>query len=804
MKFSYNWIRELVPGLSMSPVELARLITMKTAECEGVEEFAPHLARVVAARVIEAHKLEGTHLTRAIVDAGPLLGRKQVICGAPNCRAGMTTAYVPDGVWLGSKEIRRAVIHGVASDGMLASGAELEINRDHDGILEFEAEPGEPVPGCFPDSVIEVDNKSLTHRPDLWGHHGMAREVAAITGQRLFDPVDLALLPPQGTETNPWKAEIFDYDACPRYSALVFDNVKVGPSPLWLQARLEAIGLNPISNIVDVTNFLLAGLSQPMHAFDAAKLHGKTIFVRHAKEGEVLEALNGESYTLSPANLVIADAEGAVALGGVIGGARSAIGPSTTSIVLESANFEATGIRKTSSALKLRTDASMRYEKAQDPINTTRALARAIVLLEEVCPGIRLVDGLVDNWRGAAPTRVIELPLDWLVRKLGRSIEPAEVREILESLEFGVTEPAPGVFSVTVPTWRATKDITIKDDLLEEIGRMVGYATVPPTPPMRPATPPWINKPRFFAHKVREACAAQGFTETVNYSFISEEMAQRFGFAPEAHLHVTNPISSEQSLMRLSLLPGIHRNILENAKRFDEFRLFEIGYEIHKSNGAATVPYGAATVRERCASASDARPTLPTETPHLMAAIYSKGDGAAALYELKRLAECLMPGCEVMPVESLHYEHPARSVAISWRGETLGRILELHPSLVETGRGSILDLDLEQLFRLGDAAKKYTPLQRYPSTAFDLSVVAGLRELAGVLRKKILAAAGECCESVEYLYSYRGQPFPEDRQSLTYRVTLTAPDRTLSSDEASAVRSAIIDALRAEGYELRV
>ena len=804
MKFSYNWIRELVPGLSMSPVELARLITMKTAECEGVEEFAPHLARVVAARVIEAHKLEGTHLTRAIVDAGPLLGRKQVICGAPNCRAGMTTAYVPDGVWLGSKEIRRAVIHGVASDGMLASGAELEINRDHDGILEFEAEPGEPVPGCFPDSVIEVDNKSLTHRPDLWGHHGMAREVAAITGQRLFDPVDLALLPPQGTETNPWKAEIFDYDACPRYSALVFDNVKVGPSPLWLQARLEAIGLNPISNIVDVTNFLLAGLSQPMHAFDAAKLHGKTIFVRHAKEGEVLEALNGESYTLSPANLVIADAEGAVALGGVIGGARSAIGPSTTSIVLESANFEATGIRKTSSALKLRTDASMRYEKAQDPINTTRALARAIVLLEEVCPGIRLVDGLVDNWRGAAPTRVIELPLDWLVRKLGRSIEPAEVREILESLEFGVTEPAPGVFSVTVPTWRATKDITIKDDLLEEIGRMVGYATVPPTPPMRPATPPWINAPRFFAHKVREACAAQGFTETVNYSFISEEMAQRFGFAPEAHLHVTNPISSEQSLMRLSLLPGIHRNILENAKRFDEFRLFEIGYEIHKSNGAATVPYGAATHRERCASASDARPTLPTETPHLMAAIYSKGDGAAALYELKRLAECLMPGCEVMPVESLHYEHPARSVAISWRGETLGRILELHPSLVETGRGSILDLDLEQLFRLGDAAKKYTPLQRYPSTAFDLSVVAGLRELAGVLRKKILAAAGECCESVEYLYSYRGQPFPEDRQSLTYRVTLTAPDRTLSSDEASAVRSAIIDALRAEGYELRV
>jgi phenylalanyl-tRNA synthetase beta chain len=788
----------------MSPAELMRLVTMKTAECEGVEEFAPHLASVVAARVLEAHKVEGTHLTRAIVDAGPMHGRKQVICGAPNCRTGMTTAYVPDGVTLGEKEIRRVVIHGVASDGMLASGAELEINRDHSGILEFEAEPGEPVPGCFPDSVIEVDNKSLTHRPDLWGHYGIAREVAAITGEHLVDPVDLSLLPPTG---NDWNAEILDYDACPRYSALVFDNVKVGPSPLWLQARLEAVGLNPISNIVDVTNLLLAGLSQPMHAFDADKLHGRTIFVRHAKPGEVLEALNGESYTLNPSNLVIADSGGAVALGGVIGGARSAIGAETTSIVLESANFEATGIRRTSSGHKLRTDASMRYEKAQDPINTTRALALATVLLKAVCPGIRLVGGLVDNWRGAEPPRVIELPLDWLVRKLGRPIEPGEVCRILESLEFGVAEPTSGVLSVTVPTWRATKDITIKDDLLEEIGRMVGYATVPPVPPMRPATPPWFNAPRMFQHRIGEACAAQGFNETINYSFISEEMARRFGFAPEDHLRVTNPISSEQSLMRLSLLPGIHRNILENAKRFDEFRLFEIGYEIHKANGAAPARNGAATVRERCApasGASDSCPTLPIEIPHLMAAIYGKGDGAAALYELKRLAECLMPGCDVTPVESLNYEHPARSVSVEWRGATLGRILELHPSLVETGRAAVLDLDLEQLFSLGDEPKRYTPIQRYPSTSFDLSVLAGLRELAGVLRKQILAAAGECCESVEYLYSYRGNPFPEDKQSLTYRVTLCAPDRTLSSDEASAVRSAIIDALRAQGYELRV
>jgi phenylalanyl-tRNA synthetase beta chain len=790
VKFSFNWIREFVPGLDMSPQELTRLITMKTAECEGCEEFAPHLARVVAARILTVEPIPGGHNVVALVDAGPIYGRKQVVCGAPNCRPGIVTAYVPAGVRLGSREIRKATIAGVESDGMLASGAELEINRDHDGIVEFEAEPGQPLPRCAPDYVIEVDNKSLTHRPDLWGHHGLAREVAAITGERLFEPVDLALLPAPGNE---WNVEIRDYDLCPRYSALVFDNVRVGPSPLWLQARLEAIGLNPISNVVDVTNFLLAGLSQPMHAFDADKLHGRTIFVRRAAEGEVLAALNGETYTLNPSNLVIADAAGAVALAGVIGGADSAIGFATTRIVLESANFEAACIRRTSSALKLRTDASMRFEKAQDPVNTLRALSRAIVLLKEACPGIRLAGGLIDNWRGPVPTRVIDLPLEWAIRKLGRPVEAGVVRQILESLEFGVAEAGPGVFAVTVPTWRATKDVTIKDDLLEEIGRMVGYDTVPAVAPLQPATRPWINRPRFFQHEVRELCAAQGFTEVQNYSFISEEMARRFGFDPAAHLRVTNPISSEQSLLRISLLPGLHRNLLENAKRFDEFRLFEIGYEIHKQGADQALPAGAPDPG-----------VLPAEIPHLMAATYSQGDGAAALFELKRLAECLMPGCEVLPAAARPYEHPARSATITWHGVELGRLFELHPTLMEAGRGAALDNDLGRLFGLGVETKRYSALQRFPSSAFDLSVVTGLHELAGLLRQRIQASAGPCCERVEYVYAYRGKPLAEDRQSLTYRVTLAAPDRTLSSEEAAAVRASIIDALRAAGYELRL
>jgi phenylalanyl-tRNA synthetase beta chain len=781
VKFSYNWIRSLVPGLATGPQELMRLITMKTAECEGVEEYAPWLSAVCVAEVLEVSPIPASHNVKATVDAGPEYGRRTVVCGAPNCRAGLLTAYVPPGITVaGGKHVRTTTISGVESEGMLASGAELGINRDHEGILELSAvQPGNAIPGCRPDFIIEVDNKSLTHRPDLWGHHGLAREVAAITNSKLTDPADLSLIP---SGAPAWHVDIRDFELCPRYSALVFENVRVGPSPLWLQQRLEAIGLNPISNVVDVTNYIMAELAEPMHAFDAGWLQGDTIIVRRAGQGEQFHALNGESYLLSPSHLVIADARGAVALAGIIGGAGSAINASTTRIVLESANFQAANIRKTSAGLKIRTDASMRFEKAQDPVNTVRALARAVALLREVCPGIRLAGGLVDRWQPAPQPAPIELPMDWLARKLGRSIEPADVRRILESLEFRLSESRPGVFSVEVPSWRATKDVTIKDDLLEEVGRMVGYATVPPQAPLQPVRRPWINEERLFHHAVRERTAAQGFTETYNYSFISEEMARRFGLDPAAHLKVANPISSEQGLLRMSLLPGIHKNILDNARFSSSFRLFEIGNEIHpQPNGA-----------------------LPREIPHLMAAIYSKDDGKAALFELKRLAECLMPGCATEPCQPRQYEHPARSAAISWRGAPLARLFELHPSLIEAGRGALLDIDLGALFRLGPEPKKYTPLRRFPSSEFDLSVVTGLRTLCGHIAAQIRAAAGGACDRVSFLYSYQGKPLPADRQSLSFRVTVSAPDHTLSNDEVTAIRNAIIASLRAAGYELRL
>ncbi|HVP47301.1 MAG TPA: phenylalanine--tRNA ligase subunit beta [Bryobacteraceae bacterium] len=767
MKFSYNWLREYVAGLDSPARKLESLITMKTAECEGIEEVGLYLSDACTARIEAVEPIPGSHNVKARVGTGRF-GPKAVVCGAPNCRPGIVTVYVP----LGKK-----IIQGVESDGMLASGAELGVNRDSSGILELGAQPGTPVPGCVPDSIIEIDNKSITHRPDLWGHHGMAREVAAISRRALLDPVKMHLVP---AGPPPIRIAIEDFDLCPRYSALVFENVTVGLSPLWLQYRLNSVGLNPINNIVDLTNFVMAELAQPMHAFDRDLLIGDTIFVRPAKSGERITALNEEEYQLKPSNLVIADRTGAIAIAGVIGGLGSAISSRTTNVVFESANFHPASVRRTSVDIKLRTDASMRFEKSQDPVNTVRALARVIELMQELSPGARLAGGLADQKREIPAPPEVDLPVDWVIRRLGREVTPAEVQDILTRLSFGVQERAPRVFAVTIPSWRATKDISLKDDLVEEVGRMIGYDAIQPQAPAVVNTAPPPDETRPFFRALRSLFTAQGFTEVYNYSFVNEELAQKFGFDPEAHVRVSNPIASDQNLLRVSLLPGIYRNLAENRKYFERFRLFEIGREIHKQ------PRG-----------------LPHEIPHLIGAIYSKDGAETDLFELKRAAECLMPGAEACPAASRPFEHPARSADVLWRGERVGRLFELHPSLLE-GRAAILDLDLLLIQRLRPRDKAYTPLRRYPSSQFDLSVIAGTRELVADLRNKVAGFAVELLESIEYVRQYSGPPLPVNTKSVSFRLTVGSPERTLSSDDVSAIRARIIEGMRALGYELRV
>ena len=760
MKFSYQWLSELVEDIdAIDAKEVSRRITLHTAESEGVETHGALLKGACPAMVLSVEPIPNSHNVRAEIET-ELYGKKTVACGAVNCRAGLRTVYVP----LGIKRVS-----GIDSEGMLASPAELGINGDHDGIIELEGELS-----LTEDSIIEIDNKSLTHRPDLWGHYGMAREVAAILDKPLVDPVSMELLP----VGEPIQAvEIEDLHLCPRYSAQVFDNVRVADAPWWLQYRLQSIGLNSISNIVDVTNWILSELPQPTHAFDADKLHGK-ITVRRARAGENILALNGEDYKLTTEDLVIADESGPIAIAGVIGGKLSSIGPETKRIVLESANFNASSVRKTSSRHKLRTDASMRYEKAQDPHNTLRAIARAAELFELVCPGIVAIGGPTDVCAQLKAPPVITLSLPWLYRKLGRVVDKPEVIGILTRLAFGIKDLG-DTLEVTVPTWRATKDVSIPDDLVEEIGRTVGYATIEPVAPAMPVVPPPVNVERQFYNQLRGVATQQGFTEVYNYSFLSEAQAGKLRIPVEAHIKVLNPIASDQSLMRTTLLHGILKNFEDNLRHFGTFRFFEIGKEIHKQ------PEG-----------------LPKEVAHLAAGIYaSAGDGADGLRELERLARAIAPKIRFVPtLETRAFEHPLRSVELYLDTMLLGRLFEFHPNWVE-GRAAVLDLNLGPLAcMLAATPTKYQPIRRFPSSAFDLSVLTEARTFTSEVENTLRGAATAAVELIEFLREFT---LPDGKRSLSFRITVANQDRTMTQEEITAERDGLIVALAAGGFALR-
>ena len=390
--------------------------------------------------------------------------------------------------------------------------------------------------------------------------------------------------------------------------------------------------------------------------------------------------------------------------------------------------------------------------------------------------------GLADAG-GAPPTApVIELDVAWLARKLGRATEAAEIRTILEALGFGVSGAQPGVLAVTVPSWRAAKDISIKDDLVEEVGRMLGYGSIRPTAPAVPATPPPANPDREFLHRLRSTCAGQGFHESYNYSFVNEGQLAELGMDPLAHVKVLNPIASDQGLLRTSLVPGIVRNVRDNARqRLEEFRFFEIGNEIHRQAEG-----------------------LPNEIPHLAACVYSRqGSGEPGLQEVKRLAECLLADAHVRPAAARAFEHPVRAWEVVWQDRVVGRIGELHPKIVD-GRAAVVDLDLAAVRSTGFPPIRYASLRRFPSSAFDLSIIAEQRDLVGGLERLLTAHGGEYMQGVEFVRQYSGPPLPEGRKSVSFRVTVGARDRTLSAPEISAVRERLIQAARDSGYDLRI
>ncbi|HEY1527838.1 MAG TPA: phenylalanine--tRNA ligase subunit beta, partial [Candidatus Angelobacter sp.] len=599
------------------------------------------------------------------------------------------------------------------------------------------------------------------------------REVAAIAGLSVVDPVGDLPVPASKGDLS---ITIEDANLCARFSGQCVENVKVAPSPLWMQYRLNSLGINPINNLVDVTNYVLCELGQPMHAYDADLL-GDTIIVRAARKGESILALNGEKYGLSPEDIVIADAHKPVGIAGIIGGNDTAIRATTKRIVLEAASFPAAQVRKSSSRLKLRTDASMRFEKGQDPENTVRALARAVELLKQISPGCQAAPPIDVYARKATPPK-IQLDIDWAERKLGRKLSTEEVINIFKSLVFGVEVVEQRKLLLTVPSWRATKDISIPEDLVEEIGRMVGYASIVPQAPAVLAAPTPRNLEHEQHRAIRAAMVGQGFTEVSNYSFISDADVAMFGYAPEKLQQVANPIVAEQKYMRPSLLPGIRRNLADNSRYFNDFRLFEIGRAYSKAADGS-----------------------PAERTHLMAAIYGRETNGANLLEMKRVAQYLAAGYKVVPGKAHDKTmHPERAAHIEVAGHRVGDLYELHPGLLDRGRAAIFYIDLDTLQALPSQRQAYRPLRRFPTSSFDLSIVASAHILVADLESKLRQLAGDSLVSLQFLLIF---PLPPDKKSVSFRLTLGADDRTLTAEEVTRTREKVVEGIKAAGYELR-
>ncbi|MDF1729593.1 MAG: phenylalanine--tRNA ligase subunit beta, partial [Sulfitobacter sp.] len=592
MNISYRWLSRHVDLEGISPEELADNLTLSTAEVEGVEPFAPHMNDVVVGHVLErVPHPDADKLGVCQVDVGgdEILN---IVCGAPNVAAGQNVAVAKVGTRLpGDFKIKKSKIRGVPSFGMICSESELELGDSHDGIwvLPQDCKPGTPVAEAvgMQDWIIEIDNKSLTHRPDLWGHRGLAGEVAAIF-ERELKPLDLSL--PELGDGKAFPVRVDDA-ACSRYLGLAIDGVKQEESPEWLRFLLLAVGQRPLDLLVDLSNFVMLDLGQPNHTFDRNGLSAEGIIVRSANEGETMTTLDEVERKLTPADLLITDGNRPVALAGIMGGQETKVEGETSQLLLEVATFAPAVIRRTSSRLGLRSDASARFEKNLDPLLPVAAAAHFARLLLELQPGVTFPLQLSDAGDWSDPSCTIEVRGERIRSRLGVDLDDAGIASILERLYLNPSI-RDGVITVQVPACRATKDLGLEEDIVEEVGRIYRYGNVP-TRALVGAIEPVAHDPRrALVRRLQDRLAGGArFHESMGYSFVPDSLLQGLGILDEPRVSVINPVAEGVSKMRRSLTPSLLDAAIKNRQRTGEVALFEVGKGyLPESSDANTEP----------------------------------------------------------------------------------------------------------------------------------------------------------------------------------------------------------------------
>jgi len=794
MYVSMRWLARHVDLEGITPEQLANDLTLSTAEVEGLERFAPQLHDVIVGHVSErTPHPDAEKLSVCSVDVGtdaPLT----IVCGAPNVAAGQKVAVATVGTTLpGDFKIKKSKIRGVASAGMICSIRELDLGEEHDGIwvLPDECPVGTSVAEALgvDDWIIEIDNKSLTHRPDLWGHRGLAREIGAIY-ERPLKTLDTSLPSTDGGAPYPITLET---PGCTRYIGLPIDGVRAEHSPAWLRWLLLAVGQRPIDLLVDLSNFVMLDLGQPNHVFDRQRLDaeggGRGIVVRNARREESIQTLDGEARRLTEADLLICAGDTPVALAGIMGGEGSKVAPGTDTLLLEVASFEATTVRRTSGRVGLRTDSSARFEKSLDPNLPLAAAGHFARLLKTIRPEARFPAPPTDVGSWTSPAHSLSLRTERVRTALGKALSDDEIRQILERLEFGVETHASDrgdLYQIHVPSFRATKDITIEQDLIEEIGRIHRYGNIEEAALHVDLRPPPRDERRLLVRQLQDRLAGGArFHENLSYSFIDDSLLELLGEQDRPHVRVINPVHHSESRIRRRVAPSLLPRLEANRRRFDDVRLFEIGKAYEPEHGNER---GEPRERHLLALAWAGMPRGrkarwdESRLMHLQAIVD----------DLVRVRGCASPEWSG-DGEKPAWAHPGRCLFLRVGGvaEPVGVIAELEPGIAP-GLGLTGDLDsevvvgeicLDALLEAEGRGTHYTPLPRFPGIKVDVAVSVPESTSARSLIEMIERAGKKQVSAVELFDLYRGDSIGAGRKSLAFHVRLQSDTKTLTDKD---------------------
>jgi phenylalanyl-tRNA synthetase beta chain len=828
MKVPYTWLREYCdPGL---PVEdLADRLVMTGTEVERIDVVGPPAPdNFVIGKVTEAvQHPDADRLRVCTVDVGDG-GPRTIVCGAPNVGAGQTVAVALPGARMpGGDKLRKAKLRGVASEGMILAADEIELGDEHDGIMVLDEAltAGTPLAEVIPlaEPVLEIE--VTPNRSDCFGVHGVAREVHAVTGAALGpDPwAEDAPAEAPGNVDDFAKVTVEVPDLCPRFTARVFRDVKIGPSPLWLQERLAAAGQRPISNVVDITNYVMLLTAQPLHAYDLDRVPGGELIVRAARAGEKMTTLDDVERELDPDVVLVCDRDQPSGIAGLMGGQVSEVSDATTSLLLEAANWNGPNILQTSRRLGLRSEASARFEKQLHPDLTMRAQAIASKLLVELC-GAVMVPGTIDVAAPAPEPRTLRLRGARVSGILGMEIPQADQVAYLERLGFGVTVDAEDL-EVSVPADRYY-DVTREIDLIEEVGRLHGFDRHLPTtlPRVGEGKVGRLNRTQRLRRRAEDELRDLGFDQIVGFSFTGPGEAERLRIPaddPRARpVRIANPLSEEQSVMRTTLLGSLLDNAARNAARGAErLALFEAGAvyldapppQAGSDPGSPVGPLGGEFRGDRPA---------PVTEPHRYGALaigppvprsWRGGGEPVDFFALKGVLEALAAslGCPPLEFESTAepFLHPGRSAAVSLGGAPLGWLGEVHPLVCRTWDiDAAVGFEIDAAPLLGSAQlgeEAFEDVTTFPAALRDLAVVVDADTSAATVRAAVLAGGGELLHGAEVFDLYEGPQLGDGKKSLALALEFRAADRTLTDEEVDAARASIEAELTKIGGALR-